>query len=458
MLTMPTSWPVFRSSRVSDVHALTKDPTTTKQRESTLVLCSGGDCCDDLVTAVLTSNTDKILFFVEQNGCDINRVSVCRVGDPCVSPACVRRAKLPSDLATHRSFQSLPSDAQPTCGYSLLQIAVQAGELASVDLLLDLGASPAVHADTSPSCLSMALAQGDEISYRILKHSAAHSVPDDAVDAVSTLGSLPLFTAMASRLTSAQRVKAIATAAAAHHLHIVQLLLDTGDDAVIQKGLHAMVQQGCLALVRHVVKSYGPSVVLYCEPNHVGDSLLHTACRANQPELIKYLIRCGVDVNAPNAIGVSALYMCSALGADLSVRMLLKAGAQPYGALGPRGDSALHVAVQENHLQVVRVLVHGGAPLETQNQLGYTALHVACMQGHASIAAYLLRKGASVHATNAHGDTPLAKACQMHHRRLVDLLVSHDGGAVSASADVFHAMNGGRHKITKTPSMESTRA
>ncbi|KAH9116260.1 hypothetical protein AeMF1_009791 [Aphanomyces euteiches] len=412
MLVMP-SWPAFNSPRVDK----------EKQLDTTALCTGNGDCCKVLVTAVVAGHVEAITRLVTQHGCDVNRVSMCRPGEPCVSPGCARRTKFPSDIETLRSFQSLPSEAQPTCGYTLLQLAIQAGKISSVDALIAAGANPSLHPDTSPSCLSMALVQGDEMALRILKHVS--TVEDDAVVAVATLGSLPLYTAMSCRLTSAQRVKAIATAANHQHLHLVQTLLDTGDDVVIQNGLHAMVQQGCLALVRHVVKSYGTSVILYCEPNKLGDSLLHTACRANQPELVKYLIRCGVDVNAPNAIGVSALYMCSAVGSELAVRMLLKAGAQIHGAAGPHGDTALHIAVQENHLQIVRYLIHNGAPLEAANSLGHTPLHVASLQGHGTIVAYLLRKGANIHAKTAHDETPLVKAYQMHHRRVIEMLLAH---------------------------------
>ncbi|RHY28419.1 hypothetical protein DYB32_005988 [Aphanomyces invadans] len=351
---------------------------------------------------------------------------------------------MPSTIHAQHSYRSVSTDFQPTCGYSLLQLAIQAGQVESVDALLNAGANPAMHPETTPSALVMALAQSDDMFLSVLRH--VKIVHNDAVEAVSTKGSLPLLSAMSSRMSCAQRVKALSVAAANQHLHLVQHLMDSGDDIVIQRGLHAMVQQGCLALVRHVVKCYGPSVLLYCEPNKMGDSLLHTACRANQPDIIKYLIRCGVDVNAPNAIGVSALYMCSALGSDIAVHMLMKAGAQPQGALGPQGDTALHVAVQENHLQTARLLIHGGAPLDAPNHQGNTPLHVACMQGHAKVAAYLVRKGASLQASNTNGETPLVKACQMNHRRVVDLLVSH--GDKTKGLAYYDVMRGGRHKIS----------
>ncbi|RQM19009.1 hypothetical protein B5M09_003487 [Aphanomyces astaci] len=446
---MMPPWPVFRtcSPRLSNrIHESSSHCKDKDKLDSTVILCHSNDgvCCDDLFAAVLAGNADSITLIVDQQGCDVNRMFSCRPGDLCMSLNCVRRSKVRTNTTVQRK-SSLPTDAQPTCGYSLLQLAIQAGLLASVDALLDAGANPALHPETSPSCLCLALAHTDDMFHRVLRH--LKSVDDDAVEAISAAGSLPRFSALSNRLSSAQRIKALAVAASHEHLHLVQHLMDTGDDVVIQRGLHAMVQQGCLALVRHVVKCYGPSVVLYCEPNKLGDSLLHTACRAKQPEIIKYLIRCGVDVNAPNAIGVSALYMCSALGSDVAVHMLIKAGAQPRGAMGPHGDTALHVAVQENHLQTVRLLIHSGAPLDAQNEQGNTPLHVACMQGHAAIAAYVVRKGADLHRTNSNGETPLVKACQMSHRRVVELLASH-GDKVKGLA-YYDVMKGGRHKITK---------
>jgi ankyrin repeat protein len=58
-----------------------------------------------------------------------------------------------------------------------------------------------------------------------------------------------------------------------------------------------------------------------------------------------------------------------------AVKLLLEAGANP-NALGPDGQSALHMAARDGKLEIVRALVEGGASLDLKNGEGQTALQM----------------------------------------------------------------------------------
>ena len=49
------------------------------------------------------------------------------------------------------------------------------------------------------------------------------------------------------------------------------------------------------------------------------------------------------------------------------------------------GWTALHIAAQENHLNIVKKLIEHDAKLEEVNRAGWTALHIAAYNNHLNI-------------------------------------------------------------------------
>lgn len=63
-------------------------------------------------------------------------------------------------------------------------------------------------------------------------------------------------------------------------------------------------------------------------------------------------------------------------------------------------DTYLHVAVQNGHLEVVKLLVDAGTIVNVKGNGGNSPLHVAAVNGKRDIAEYLIANGASVHLKN----------------------------------------------------------
>lgn len=96
-----------------------------------------------------------------------------------------------------------------------------------------------------------------------------------------------------------------------------------------------------------------------------------------------------------------------------AVRSLLDGGADPNAAQGD-GLTALHLAAQEGHIEIVGLLIGAGAEVEAKTRIGdYTPLHLASGGGHASVARSLLEAGADPGAmTTTTGVTPLHLAAR----------------------------------------------
>jgi cytohesin len=153
-------------------------------------------------------------------------------------------------------------------------------------------------------------------------------------------------------------------------------------------------------------------------------SSLVEAAGAGKTELVADLLRRGVDANAKDATGRSALSAAVAAGESEAALELLSAGATLARLSRERG-SELHVAVAHDDEALIDGLVRAGAALDAPASAldGATALHVASELGREHAVAALIRAKADIDAVDAHGFTPLARATLLGRAPIVELLV-----------------------------------
>lgn len=76
------------------------------------------------------------------------------------------------------------------------------------------------------------------------------------------------------------------------------------------------------------------------------------------------------------------------------------------------GYTALHLAAQEGHIEVVKLLVEKGADIDLEStERGRYAFYSACLQGHYDVANYLLPRVKNVNKRILSGVTPLNASC-----------------------------------------------
>lgn len=102
------------------------------------------------------------------------------------------------------------------------------------------------------------------------------------------------------------------------------------------------------------------------------------------------------------------------------VSALLSRGADP-NVREQRGHPLLHVAVNDGHLEVVRLLLEHGADVNATNPKGSTALHIAASWADGEMAELLLRYEPDVNIRNNAGRTPLDSTASS---RIVSLFCS----------------------------------
>jgi len=131
------------------------------------------------------------------------------------------------------------------------------------------------------------------------------------------------------------------------------------------------------------------------------------------------------DVNAKATVLGTALMMASESGHLEIVRALLAAGADVNTHVN--GETALILASLTGHLEVVRALLDAKADVNAKRSDGTSSLMLASYNGNQQVVRALLDAKADVNAKDSHGVTALEAASRNGHTEVVQLLKSASG-------------------------------
>ena len=153
---------------------------------------------------------------------------------------------------------------------------------------------------------------------------------------------------------------------------------------------------------------------------------LFSAAEEGDVNMIKALIKKGVDVNATDEDGWSPLHMAAAKDHSEVIKVLLSHGAD-VNAKNKWGRTPLHMAAANDCSEVAKLLISHGGDVNARDKDGKSPLHFAAEYGGNKVAELLLSHGADVNARNKDGWTPLDVAKKFPRHKLVSILESHGG-------------------------------
>lgn len=132
----------------------------------------------------------------------------------------------------------------------------------------------------------------------------------------------------------------------------------------------------------------------------------------------------GVPLESRDCEGRTALHVASWQGCIEMVDLLLKHGANP-NAQDTAGRPPMHSVSWTGHAEVgLRLLKASGVNMDLACHQGATALSIAAQEGHANIVAMLLERGANPNHVDKYGRTPVKVAGKHGHFNVVRLLES----------------------------------
>lgn len=136
-------------------------------------------------------------------------------------------------------------------------------------------------------------------------------------------------------------------------------------------------------------------------PQADGATALHWAAHWDDVETADLLIRSGARVDAANEIGATPLFLACENGNAAIVRLLLTDGANPNPALRS-GETPLMTAARTGSAAIVEALLAGGADVNWHERThAQTALMWATAQGHSDVVRLLLAHHADTNARSS---------------------------------------------------------
>ena len=120
--------------------------------------------------------------------------------------------------------------------------------------------------------------------------------------------------------------------------------------------------------------------------------------------------------------GKTALHLAAESGHLDIVKLLLDCGAN-VNSRGNFDRAALHLAAESGHLDIVKLLLDCGANVNSRGNFDRTALHLAAESGHLDVVQLLLERGADIDIRAKNGRTALYFAAKSGHLDITKLLL-----------------------------------
>ncbi|MBQ0052425.1 MAG: ankyrin repeat domain-containing protein [Treponema sp.] len=273
-------------------------------------------------------------------------------------------------------------------GDSVLFITVQKNRRDVGDLLLDNGADIFATNTQNNSPLRVALTKGGDLQDWLITSKTLNTTDGS--------GNTPLH-------------------------YAAEWQLNDAINSLIQKGANVTAENanGESALFS-AVKGDNPStinilvekgVATDSRDNHARDNLgntpLHAAVKWNALKAAKTLISLGVDVNAQNLSGKTALCdSCRSAKKEMSI-LLIQNGAD-INATDATGRTVLMDAISSMNEQMVKLLLSYGANVQIQEMYGRNAYHDAALTGNIGIIKQIRNAGGNPLARDSAGDSPFS--------------------------------------------------
>ncbi|KAI3443645.1 hypothetical protein Pfo_000310 [Paulownia fortunei] len=179
--------------------------------------------------------------------------------------------------------------------------------------------------------------------------------------------------------------------------------------------------------------------------------------------LLHHLLKRGLDPNESDNNGRTALHIAASKGNENCVLLLLDFGADP-NSRDSEGSVPLWEAMFGSHKPVIKLLSDNGAILTTgdvglfscsaaeQNNLdllkeinnGCTALHIAVCEGNIEIIKFLLDQGANIDTADESGWTARDLAEQQGHEDIKELFESYKGAKIDSTVMIPEERHGVR--------------
>ncbi|MBY4596962.1 ankyrin repeat domain-containing protein [Ottowia caeni] len=156
--------------------------------------------------------------------------------------------------------------------------------------------------------------------------------------------------------------------------------------------LKSVIESGDVAAVRAIIGATAD----FSSLDPAGDSALILAAERGQAKIVGILRDAGARIGGANqGVASRSLRVAASEDSAAGVAAWVAAGVD-INATNQNGATALMLASQRGHINAVRALIEAGAVLSVVNKQGETALTLAAEQGHVAVVRLLRISGAAI--------------------------------------------------------------
>ncbi|KAJ6216580.1 hypothetical protein RDWZM_007737 [Blomia tropicalis] len=323
-----------------------------------------------------------------------------------------------------------------------LTLAAYKGHFEMVRFLINAGASQGTpRTEELHTALMEASMDGHVEVARLLIDSGANvNMPPDSFESPLTLaacgGHVELALLLLERGANIEEVNdegytALMEASREGHEEMVALLISHGAqvNAITEESketaLYMACGTGCIE-VFNLLMMAGADIEL-------GSSTpLMEASQEGHIEIVHRLLEAGANVNATNSAGETALTLAAENGHSQVIKLLIDAGAE-VDHCAECGKTALMKASQMGHTEAAAFLLSSKAQVNRSSSNNeQTALSLACNGGHSEVVQLLLFAGADIFHRLKDNSTMLIEAVKGGHTDVVQILINYQGTKASS--------------------------
>ncbi|XP_078672542.1 uncharacterized protein LOC144911911 isoform X1 [Branchiostoma floridae x Branchiostoma belcheri] len=249
----------------------------------------------------------------------------------------------------------------------------------------------------------------------------------------NTVGAL-VFSGANATCENKQGLNILHCAAQNGHVDVIQFILEdlesfdlNGKDKTGKTAFHIGAEHGKLEPVEYLIGAG-------CDVNarsKDGSTAVHYASKNGHPEVLTKIIQAGAEVNERDTDGKTPLHLSAEEGWIDIAEILLDNNADvnadahkctpaAHPAFVPgkkpvdvkKEVSPLHMAAQNGHPRVSKILIDYGADVDSMNHHHMTPLHLAAQSNWYDVCRLLIESGCDINAINARTQTPIHLASE----------------------------------------------
>ncbi|EAY14432.1 hypothetical protein TVAG_426250 [Trichomonas vaginalis G3] len=159
--------------------------------------------------------------------------------------------------------------------------------------------------------------------------------------------------------------------------------------------------------------------------HYTHQTALHLAVIKNRKDLVEFLISHGANINVIDLNGLTPLFYSIQQNNEEIKDLLMSNGASIDFKPNEHGKHAIHIAAENDDLEMIQFLLSLGENINIKDKNGATPLHYAALDGCAKTVDFLVSHGADINAKDKDDKVPLHYTALRNYRECAKILISH---------------------------------